>query len=53
MGVDEGNIEVMNGCRNYNGKLSNNYSYGVQMKECYLFSPCLFVFHTISYICDR
>ena len=26
--VDEGNIQVVDGCRNYNGKLSNNYSYG-------------------------
>ena len=25
IGVDEGNIQVI---RNYNGKLSNNYSYG-------------------------
>ena len=28
MGIDGGNIQVMHGCRNYNGTLSNNYSYG-------------------------
>ena len=34
MGVDEGNIEVMDGCRNDNGKLSNNYlySYGIYLR---------------------
>ena len=31
MGVDEGHIQVMDGCRNYNGKLSNNYSYGTYL----------------------
>ena len=29
MGVDKGNIQVMDGCRNDNEKnMSNNYSYG-------------------------
>ena len=28
MSVDEGNIQLMYGCRNDSGKLSNNYSYG-------------------------
>ena len=64
MGVDEGNIQVMDGCRNCNGKLSNNYSYGIylqvgsnyglQVKEflrCHLFSlPGMFVCISHSYI---
>ena len=64
MGVDDGNIQVMDGCRNDNRKLSSTYSYGTyvqvaitvyleQIKEtltCYLFGPCLFVIHTIYYI---
>ena len=32
MGV-EGNIQVMDGCRNYDGKLSNKYSYGTYIQE--------------------
>ena len=61
---DEGNIQVMDGRRNYIVKLSNNYrlflgyilasnNYGLQIKEtlpCNLFSPCLLVIHAISYI---
>ena len=33
MGVDERNIPVMDGCRNYNGKLSNNYSDSKYLQE--------------------
>ena len=39
----------MDGCRNDNGKLSNNYTHDTTL-PCYIFSPCLFVIHTISYI---
>ena len=43
MGVDEGNIQVMNGCRNDDGKLPNSYGeyLQVQIKEtlpCFIFS---------------
>ena len=34
MGVDEGNIQVIDGCRNDNGKLSSNYSYGTYLLLC-------------------
>ena len=32
MGVDEGSIQVMDGRRNHNGKLSNNYSHGTYLQ---------------------
>ena len=32
MVVDEVNIQVMDGCRNNNGKLFNNYSYGTYLQ---------------------
>ena len=32
MGVDEGDIQVMDRCKTDNGKLSNNYSYGTYLQ---------------------
>ena len=32
MGLDEGTIQVMDGCRNYNKKMSNNYLYGTYLQ---------------------
>ena len=50
MGVDGGNIQVMDGCRNYNGNLSNNYSYGasLQVATIVLLLLLLLLLHTFS-----
>ena len=35
MDVDEENVQVMDGCKNDNGKLSNSYSYGTYLQVAF------------------
>ena len=49
MGVDEGNLQVIDRCRRDTGKLSNNFSStGIYLQV----GVVVFIIHTISYMCD-
>ena len=48
MGVNEGNLQVIDRCRNDNGKLSNGYSYVRYVPVAIM----VLTIHAISYIRD-